>query len=310
MAKQALGKGLGALMQENSLEDSLPQFSNNQKTKPVELPAGIQMEDDGTLTADISMLVPNPHQPRREFDSQALQELADSIREHGVLQPPTIEDAGDGTFYIIQGERRTRASRMAGLSRIPVILKKYSEVDKLEVALIENIQREDLNPIEEAVAYQKLMQIAQLNQEELARRVGKNRSTVTNALRLLKLPEDMQNALISGGITAGHARALLSVADSANQRILFGRIMGSALSVREAEQQASELNSGGRISVVKGTQKKEGAKDPDMAALEQKLIDVFGTKVSLKGTLDKGSLVIEYFSKDDLDRLYSIIVKN
>ena len=309
MAKSVLGKGLGALMQENLVNE--PEFvpEGIQTPAKTNLPAGIQMEEDGTLTADISLLVPNPHQPRTEFDPDALQELADSIREHGVLQPPTVEDAGNGTFYIIQGERRTRASRLAGLKRIPVILKKYSEIDKLEVALIENIQREDLNPIEEAIAYQKLLEIAQINQEELAQRVGKKRSTVANALRLLKLPEDMQNALASGTITAGHARALLSVNDTTDQRILFGRITGSGLSVREAEQQASDLNNGGRVTVAAVPVKKEPPKDPDIADLEQRFMEVFGTKVSLKGTLDKGSLVIEYFSKDDLDRLYDIIFK-
>lgn len=302
MAKTGLGRGLDALLHENA-GDTQPGF----QTPGIVLPDGIIQEADGTLTADITKLEPNPYQPRQEFEPDALQELSDSIREHGIIQPVTIEDAGNGTFYIIAGERRTRAAKLAGLDRIPVQLKKYPEERRLEIALIENIQRENLNPVEEAVAYQNLMEIGSINQEELARRVGKNRSTVANALRLLKLPEDMQHALIEGSITAGHARALLSVTNPADQRVLFGRITGSGLSVRESEQYAAEMNNGGR-AVVKGKpMKKSPARDPDIARLEQQFIDVFGTKVTLKGTLDKGSLVIEYFSRDDLDRLYNII---
>lgn len=307
MAKKALGKGLDALMQENAINDSLDTVANIANVSATVLPKGVQQEENGSLSVDISLLVPNPHQPRTEFESESLQELADSIREHGVLQPPTIEDAGNGTFYIIQGERRTRASKLAGLSRIPVILKKYSETDKLEVALIENIQRENLNPVEEAVAYQKLMEMGKLSQEEMAQRVGKKRSTVANALRLLKLPEDMQNALVSGEITAGHARALLSVVNPADQRILFARIIGNGLSVREAEEAATELNNGGRV-VTKKKVTKETKKNPDITSIEQQFIDVLGTKVSLKGDLQKGSIVIDYFSSDDLDRLYNIIL--
>ena len=319
--KSALGRGLGALIDESAglSASSISEISNPPAVPVADspaavapataLPEGITQEEDGSLSLEVGRLVPNPHQPRKEFREEALQELADSIREHGVIQPVTVEDAGDGTFYIIAGERRTRAAKLAGLARIPVQLKKYSDQRKLEVALIENIQRSDLNPIEEALAYQKLMEMSRLSQEELARRVGKNRSTVANALRLLKLPEDMQSALESGAITSGHARALLSVNDSADQRILFGRITGSGLSVREAEQQAGELNAGGRVKPAEKKVPKEANRDPDLAALEQQYIEIFGTKVSIKGNLEKGSIVIEYFSKDDLDRLHSIIAE-
>lgn len=317
--KSALGRGLGALIDETSSlsPSNLSEISNPSAALATEaaassaanLPEGITQEADGSLSLEVERLVPNPHQPRKEFNGESLQELADSIREHGVIQPVTVEDAGNGQFYIIAGERRTRAARLAGLARIPVQLKKYSDQRKLEVALIENIQRSDLNPVEEAMAYQKLMEMSQLSQEELAQRVGKNRSTVANALRLLKLPQDMQSALESGAITSGHARALLSVNDSADQRILFGRITGSGLSVREAEQQAAELNGGGRIKTAEKRATAEAKKDPDLAALEQQYIEVFGTKVSIKGSLDKGSIIIEYFSRDDLDRLHSIITE-
>jgi ParB family transcriptional regulator, chromosome partitioning protein len=301
--KAGLGRGLDALMSENEAEEPALPLSG------MKLPAGIEMDDNGTLWVAPALLKPNPHQPRQEFPEAALQELADSIREHGVVQPVLIEDAGDGFFYIIAGERRTRAARIAGLSKIPIQLRHYNEEKKLEVALIENIQRSDLNPVEEASAYYKLMELGGLSQDDVAKRVGKNRSTVANALRLLKLPEDMQTALANGEITAGHARALLSVEKQADQRVLFGRIVGSGLSVREAEQLAGEYNSGNGATEKKVQKSVPPPRDPDMAAIEQKFLEIFGTRVSLKGSLDRGTLQIDYFSREDLDRLYNIIVK-
>lgn len=258
-----------------------------------------------------ALLKPNPHQPRTEFDEDALKELADSIREHGIIQPIIVEDAGDGTYFIIAGERRTRAARLAGLAEVPVIIKKFSDERKLEVALIENIQRENLNPVEEAQAYHKLMTLGNLSQEETAARVGKNRSTVANALRLLKLPEDISSSLASGQITAGHARALLSVLNPSEQRILFGRIIGNGLSVREAERMAAELNNGGRAGSPEKKQNRKPDNNPvqsvEIRDLEQKFIDILGTKVAIKGSLEKGSIEISYFSRDDLDRIYDIL---
>ena len=261
----------------------------------------------GEVLVDVDKLTPNPHQPRTEFDQQALEELAESIKEHGIIQPVLVEENENGGYYIIAGERRTRAAKLAGLKQIPVRIKKFSEERKLEVALIENIQRENLNALEEALAYRKLMDMSGITQEEVARRVGKNRSTVTNSLRLLKLPEDMQNALANDKISAGHARALLSVTNPSDQRILFGRIMGMGLSVRETEQQALELNEGGRAAVSSKKAKQAPAKDPDVVNIEQQFIEALGTKVTLKGNLSKGSLQIDYYNKDDLDRLFNII---
>lgn len=271
------------------------------------LPKGIESDDDGQLWVNPALLKPNPHQPRQEFDEAKLQELADSIREHGVVQSITIEDAGDGSFYIIAGERRTRAARIAGLDKVPVQLRRYNDEKKLEVALIENIQRADLNPVEEARAYYKLMEIGGLSQDQVASRVGKNRSTVANAVRLLKLPEDMQSALVNGTITAGHARALLSVESQTDQRVLFGRIVGQGLSVRQAEAQANELNSGVKPESKKPAPSAAPARDPNFVALEQQFIDALGTKVILKGDMKRGSMEIDYFSREDLDRLYTII---
>jgi len=304
-----LGRGLDALM------GSVPDVSNEIRQTvhgdaggiSANLPAGVTMDENGSLWVETALLKPNPHQPRSEFDAKSLDELADSIREHGILEPIVIEQADEG-FYIIMGERRTRAAKIAGLEKVPVRLGKYDEQKRLELALIENIQRADLNPIEEALAYYNLMQMSDLSQDEVAKRVGKKRPTVANALRLLKLPEDMQKSLIDLQITAGHARALLSVNNPADQRILFGKIVGSALSVREAEALAADYNNGGRASGKK-VKKINIRKDPDIAEIEQKFIEIFGTKVILKGNIDKGTIQIDYFSRQDLDRLYNVIAQ-
>ncbi len=274
------------------------------------LPEGINVDENGQLWLDVDLLKPNPHQPRKEFEEDALHELADSIREHGILQAITVEDAGDGSFYIIAGERRTRAARIAGLSEVPVQLRKYSDQKKLEIALIENIQREDLNPIEEAEAYYQLMEISGLSQEQVAARVGKNRSTVANAIRLLKLPEDMRKSLVQGHITAGHARALLSVKENADMRILFAKIIGGGMNVRDAEEMARSLNEGTGNAVKKSKDAKTEKKDPNILELEQKFIEKLGTKVQIKGSMDRGNLEIQYFTKDDLNRIYYLICGN
>lgn len=319
--KRALGRGIDALMgdvpdqdepkvTETKIEKSEKKSTaSKSKASAVSLPSGIESDDNGTLWVDPKKLKPNPHQPRTTFSEEQLNELADSIREHGVLQPVTIEDAGDGSFYIIAGERRTRASLLVGLEKIPVQLKKYSDEKKLEIALIENIQRADLNAIEEAQAYYKLMELSGLTQDEVAQRVGKQRSTVANALRLLKLPEDMQDSLTNGQITAGHARAILSVDSPVNQRTLFGKIVGETLSVRKAEELAKSLNEGRSVKKENPKAAAEEKKDPDILALEQKFINALGTKVSMKGSLNRGSLVIDFFSRSDLDRIYDILVK-
>ena len=319
--KLGLGRGMDALMGEaehqaqNESEPSVDQIQSSPKAslkrsaKSANIPDAIETDENGTLWVDPNLLKPNPHQPRQVFDEAELKELSDSIVEHGIVQPIIIEDAGDGTFYIIAGERRTRAAKIVGLKKVPVQLRKFSDEKKLEVALIENVQRSNLNPIEEAQAYYELMKVGGLNQDEVAQKVGKGRPTVANALRLLKLPEDMQNSLIVGQITSGHARALLSVENPADQRVLFGKIIASNLSVRQAEAQAASLNDGGRAS--KSSTKKDGARvrDPDIISIEQKFMETLGTKVSLNGGLEKGQLVIDYFSRADLDRLYQAIIK-
>lgn len=314
MAKKGglgLGRGLDALMGGNnsvplSELGSASDIQKDESGKPINLPDGVTVDDDGTLWANPADFIANPKQPRTEFDQKKLEELADSIRENGVIEPIIVEPAENGKFYIVAGERRTRASLLAGLSKVPVQIRKFDEIQRLQVALIENIQRADLNPIDEAQAYYNLMELGELTHEEVAKRVGKNRSTVTNSVRLLKLPDDMKKSLVDGQISSGHARALLSVSNPADQRIMFGKIVGSGLNVREAEELAQVYNNGGRAASNKPS-KKVVKKDPEIARIEQKFIDVFGTKVVLKGTIEKGSIEINYFTKEDLNRLYNII---
>ncbi len=310
MAKQfGLGRGLDALLENKDFASPTNEPApSGLKSAAAPAVTVVQAAPGADFLVDIEKLSPNPHQPRKEFDQEALQELADSIKEHGIIQPPVVEEAGDGNYWIITGERRTRAAKLAGLTQIPVRVQKYSDIKKLEVALIENIQRENLNPLEEAQAYKDLMDLAQITQDDVAKRVGKSRSAVANSLRLLKLPEDMQKKLSTQELTAGHARALLSVTNPSDQRVLFARIMGQNLSVREAEQQAIELNGGSRAKPEPKAAPQPAEKDPNLAALEQKLIEALGTKVSIKGSLNKGTIQIEYFDRDDLDRVYNLIV--
>jgi ParB family chromosome partitioning protein len=287
MSKKVLGKGIGALL-------------------------GDEGEIDLASVSEVSVsaLKPNPQQPRRDFDETALKELADSIRQKGVLQPVLAEPAHDGTYVIVAGERRVRAAKLAGLEKVPVLIRQFSPDEKLEIALIENIQREDLNPIEEALAYKKLMEIAGLNQEQIASRVGKDRSTIANTLRLLKLPEEAQAALEKGALSAGHARALLSLVNPADQQVLFKRIVEKGISVRETEELAAAFSVGKRQmgKSRRGGQAAGSHKDPEVREIEQKLIEKLGTKVDLKGNGKKGSIEIAYYSSDDLERLLDILL--
>ena len=241
--KPALGRGLDALMpfseeeygKEISSKNGNFDDTANSVAKPLNVPSGITVDENGTLWVNPALLKPNPEQPRHEFAQDELQELSDSIKENGILQPPLIEDAGDGTFYIIAGERRTRAAKMAGLEKIPVQLGKFNDVKKLEVALIENIQRENLNPIEEAMAFKRLLEEFNLKQDEVAERVSKSRTTVTNALRLLKLCDEVQQMVVEDMISTGHARALLGIEDPEEQYSLAQLVFDEKLSVRETE---------------------------------------------------------------------------
>lgn len=312
MAKSTgLGKGLGALLNENKAASQEVAISTGAVQSPIikknsNLPSCIEIDNNGGLWIDPNLLKPNPKQPRIEFDQKKLEELAASIKENGILQPIIIEQISSTEFYIIAGERRTRASKMAGLKKVPVQIRKFDEQQKLEMALIENIQRADLNPIEEATAYYNLIQMGDLSQDEVAKKVGKNRSTVANSIRLLKLPEDIKRALANGEISSGHARALLMVKNDADMHVMYGKIIGSGMSVREAETMAEQLNNGGRAA--KKTAKKTTRKDPDIAIFEQNLKNVFGVRdINFKGTTDKGTIEIGFTSKKDFDRICKIL---
>ena len=314
MAKNGLGKGLGALLSENKVASEEVAVSTGGlhtiSFKKSAVPSCIEVDENGGLWIDPSLLKPNPKQPRVDFNKKQLEELCDSVKANGILQPIIIESV-EGTekeFYIIAGERRTRAAKMAGLTKVPVQLRQFDEQKKLEIALIENIQRSDLNPIEEATAYYNLIQMGDLSQDEVAKRVGKNRATIANAIRLLKLPEDIQKALSEGLISSGHARALLMVKNDADMRVMFGKITSGGLSVREAEELAETYNNGGRAASSK-KKKTAAKKDPDVANFEQEVKNLFGIKeVAFKGSMDKGSLQISFSSRKDFDRIYEILM--
>ena len=289
--KRGLGKGLSALLPTDpSREEIVSETRAPGKAKP------------GDFLIPLEKLKTNPNQPRKDFDEAELAELADSIRQQGVIQPIIAEDAGDETYIIVAGERRFRAARMAGLSEIPVILRKYSDEKRMEVSLIENIQRSNLNPVEEATAYKQLMEMGSLSQDEVASRVGKNRATVANALRLLKLPREMLDSIRNAELSAGHARAILSVPGPREQETLYREILKKGLSVREAEKRALTLGKGKKP-------KKPSAKNrtPELDAMKEKFIIRLGTKVSINGDLNKGNIVIEYYSMGDLERLYELL---
>jgi ParB family transcriptional regulator, chromosome partitioning protein len=286
MSKKALGKGIGALLGDDHAADV---------SSVAEVP--------------LAVLHPNPEQPRHEFDEASLKELADSIREKGVLQPILAEAGRDGAYVIIAGERRVRAARLAGLTKIPVVVRQFSAEEKLEIALIENVQRDDLSPIEEALAYRRLMEMADLSQEQVAVKVGKDRSTIANTLRLLKLPEEARDALGRGEINAGHARALLATVNPADQQVLLKRIVADGMSVRQAEQAAGALNAGrkGASRPGKGAQPAAARTDPELRGIEQKLIEKLGTKVEIRGSGKNGRIEISFFSSDDLERLLELL---
>ncbi|MDR1128369.1 MAG: ParB/RepB/Spo0J family partition protein [Treponema sp.] len=312
-----LGKGVDALFPPDDREDFAYDgagVSGAEIPDPFEadtgVPLGTAAAKDGVIIVPLDKIAANPGQPRRAFAEEGMKELADSIREHGIISPPIVEETGDGTYMIVMGERRIRAAKEAGLTEAPVLVRAYSEEKRMEVALVENIQRVDLNPVEEAMAYRQLMELTGLSQDDVAARVGKNRSTVANTLRLLKLPRAMLDTLVSGLLSPGHGRALLSVTDGASQEALFREITGKGLSVREAEKRAAALNAGqGKSSVEVHILNRDPppSRDPELAAMEQRFIDTLGTKVAISGDLEKGTIKIDYYSMDDLDRLLGIL---
>ena len=294
--KRGLGRGISSLMDDYSFDGIFPD--------------GEIAEVDGgrLMSIEINRVHPNPQQPRKQFDQETLDELAESIRTQGILQPLLVEKISDDNYAIIAGERRYRAALSLGLEKIPVIVKKFSDFQRLEVSLIENIQRENLNPIEEARAYVYLLEQAEIKQEELAERVGKKRSTIANSVRLLQLPKEMQESLLAEEFSAGHARALLSLVNPADQQYLYKKLLEEGMSVRKAEKLASDLQQGKRAASGKKPSESK-ARSIDLLVLEQKFLEACGTKVKLRGTLQKGKVEISYHSMEDLERLYRLLAQ-
>jgi ParB family transcriptional regulator, chromosome partitioning protein len=252
----------------------------------------------------IDTILPNRMQPRTVFDEEKLRELADSIREQGVLQPLSVMEMTDGRYELIAGERRLRASKIAGLEEVPVVLRKVDDETLLALSIIENIQREDLNAIEEARAFQELIDQFDYSQEDVAKKLGRSRTAVTNSLRLLRLPRVVQEDVASGRYSAGHARAILSVEGLHEQLKLRERIIREMPTVRDVEKMVQTARAGG-----KSRAKRKPQPDPQMRELADSMKQALGTKVTIEPTGSGGRLVVEYYSTDDLDRIYQCIVK-
>lgn len=295
MAKRGLGKGLDSLIPSNVME---------QPIKPVSVSNEKEKSDDGATIVKITMVEPNREQPRKNFDEDSLQELADSIKQFGLLQPILVQDRK--TYYeIVAGERRWRAAKIAGLKEVPVVIRNLTEQEIVEISLIENIQREDLNPIEEAQAYKRLLTEFNLKQDEVAERVSKSRTTVTNSMRLLKLCDKVQKMIVDGMISTGHARALIGIENPEEQYLIAQKIFDEKLSVREVEKLVKNLN------------KPPKQKKPENKTLEaiyneisEKLKQSLSTKVSISAKENgSGKIEIEFYNHEDLDRLIEQISK-
>ena len=285
--KKGLGKGLGrgidSLLSTNTLD-----LDDSKKVHEI----------------DINKITPNKNQPRTNFNETSLQELADSIKEVGVLQPISVKKKDD-YYEIIAGERRWRASRIAGLKTVPVIVKDLDELKTLEAALIENIQREDLNPIEEALTYSRFSEEFNFSQEEIAKKVGKSRPTITNAMRLLNLDSRVQNFVREGKLSNGHARTLLGIEDKDTQFELAEKIIEEEINVRQTEELVKLTNEPKQVKENKITHNPEAARL--CVALSKDLKSILGTKVNIKNGKNKGKIEIEYYSQDELDRIVGLL---
>jgi ParB family chromosome partitioning protein len=311
--RKALGKGLSALLPNRAAAPAV-----KVQESPVEVAnpnsSGLPEQFEEFSSIPLQQIRPNEEQPRDSFDADKLHELAESIRANGLIQPITVQKLGPENYRIIAGERRWRAARIAGLTTIPALVRNVEQQRVLELALIENIQREDLNPIEVATAFQRLAAEHGLSHEQIAERTGKDRSTITNFLRLLRLSPFVRNELIRGAVSVGHARALLNVTDDARQTQLCQRIVNEQLSVRETERLVKDgmPAPGVQVRPTAGNEGSSGAErlDPNVRAALDEMAMALGTKVRLVArSASAGKLEIEYYSHDDLDRIYAVIVK-
>ena len=302
MSKPALGRGLGALLSGSPPpgKSAAASPTANAVTSPAPLPEN----GERVQRVALSRVRPCSFQPRKKFSDEALRELADSIKEQGIVQPLIVRER-DGQFELIAGERRWRASQLLGLAEVPVIVRQADDRAVLELALIENLQRENLNPIEEAHGYSQLIEQFQLKQEEVATKVGKSRAVVANALRLLKLTSSIQEAIRDGLLSVGHAKVILGLPSEKHQKVAVDRILKDGLNVRQTETLVARLQAG-------GTSKASGSVTPlvhdaNVVEVENKLRERFGAKVRLKYSKGKGSVEISFFSDDDLERILQIV---
>lgn len=298
-----LGRGLSSLIPPKKINEPDKDFNYfgsvpATKNSPIDF---VKDDKNNIKEVDIIKIIPNPHQPRVNFDKEKLEDLAASIKEYGIIQP-IVASFKEGRFEIIAGERRFEAAKLAGLRTVPVIVRKANEQQKLELAIIENIQRHDLNLIEEAQSYLKLAQDFDLSQEEVAVKVGKSRSAVANKIRLLKLPMEIQKALMDGQINEGHAKAILALENPEKQRALFDLIIKNGMNVRQAEEKTKE------VSVR--THKRVINVDPENKEIEDKLSSFLGTKVKLSKSKMGGKITIDYYSKEELNNLLQKISGN
>ena len=285
MPKKGLGKGLGTLFGESDIE---------------EVTSDIKQSKEGDITnIRLTLIEPNKKQPRRNFDEDKITALANSIKEHGLIQPVIVTPSENGRYKIVAGERRWRAAKKAKLKEIPALVRSYNEEQVAEIALIENLQRENLNPIEEAIGYNLLMEEFNLTQELISKRVGKSRSAVANSLRLLSLESDIQKMLIDGSLTSGHARAVLSVENKEIRTALAKRIVEDNLNVRQAEALAKQLQK----KTPPKKKKEKTAYDIEIESIQNNLSSAMGTKVKINHTPKKGKIEIEYYGNDDLERI-------
>lgn len=301
-----LGRGLASLIpQKKPFPEENKKTGENENTSadpPQKTPEAWSRENSSASgniqEVEIAKIFPNPHQPRMDFNPEKMQELVESIKQHGIIQPVVLTENG-GQYEIIAGERRLQAAKLAGLSKIPATIREANDQQKLELAIIENIQRHDLNPVEEARSYLKLTQEFGLKQEDVAFKIGKSRSSVANKLRLLGLPVEIQRALMEGKITEGHAKALLAIENPEKQRALYELIIKSHLTVRQAENKTKEIS-------VK-THKRTINLDPEIKKIEDDLTAKLGTRVKVSKSGPGGRIIIDYYSKEELDNLISKI---
>ncbi len=289
---RGLGKGLSALFSETESDYG----------KSLLFEESEEQGGQGVTEVDVGLVFANPNQPRKAFDPTALQELADSIEKHGVIMPIIVNKSGD-RYMIIAGERRYRASKLAGLSKVPVIIKNYNERQIKEISLIENLQREDLNPIEAANAMKSLMSDYGLTQEDLADRIGKSRPSIANTLRLLSLAPEVMKMVENGSLSAGHARAMISVPES-DQKKMANTVVKEGLSVREVEKKVKEYF---MTPEEKARKKQKAELSLELKELVADMQRVFGTKINAIGNDTKGRIYIDYYTRDDLDRLSEIV---